>query len=136
MPSPELERLAELGHLKRERPGRRSSRGSSTAPSSDSQTRGARICHARAGSTSPTTPPMRSRSPHCAGTATEPPLPQTLGAPAPTWRLLAKCHQERNQTEYEGLGEIDEALLEGLVEAAGRLLVSLRALPLPEDPGE
>lgn len=38
-------------------------------------------------------------------------LPHTLGLPAATWRLLAKCHGMRNQAEYEGLLEVDERLV-------------------------
>jgi len=33
-----------------------------------------------------------------------------------------------------GLGEVDEALFAGMVEAAGKLLASIRGLSLPEDP--
>src|SRR4051812_14533194 len=33
-------------------------------------------------------------------------LPHTLGVAAPTWRLLDRCHRERNATEYEGLGAL------------------------------
>jgi hypothetical protein len=49
-------------------------------------------------------------------------LPHTLGVGAATWRLLDRCHRERNATEYEGLGEIDEKLLAGLIDAARELL--------------
>lgn len=38
-------------------------------------------------------------------------LPHTLGLPAATWRLLAKCHGMWNQAEYEGLLEVDERLV-------------------------
>jgi hypothetical protein len=55
-------------------------------------------------------------------------LPHTLGAGAATWRLLDRCHRERNATEYEGLGEIDEKLLAGLIDAAGELLDGVRKL--------
>ena len=61
-------------------------------------------------------------------------LPHTLGTAAPTWRLLAKCHVERNQTEYQGFWRVDEALLAGLIDAAGELLAGVRELPLPADP--
>jgi hypothetical protein len=55
-------------------------------------------------------------------------LPHTLGVDAPTWRLLDRCHRERNATEYEGFASIDEKLLEGLIEAALDLLTRVRAL--------
>src|SRR6185295_2855864 len=61
-------------------------------------------------------------------------LPHTLGLPVATCRLLAKCHDQRNQTEYEGLGEVDEALLKGLIQAALGLLEAVRALALPPEP--
>jgi hypothetical protein len=55
-------------------------------------------------------------------------LPHTLGVDAPTWRLLDRCHRERNATEYEGIGSVDEKLLTGLIEAALDLLTRVRAL--------
>jgi hypothetical protein len=55
-------------------------------------------------------------------------LPHTLGVDAPTWRLLDRCHRERNATEYEGLGEVDEKLLTGLLDAARELLDRVRKL--------
>jgi hypothetical protein len=50
-----------------------------------------------------------------------------------TWRLLAKCHDQRNRTEYEGVNEVDEALLKGLIEATLGLLEAVRALPLSSE---
>lgn len=61
-------------------------------------------------------------------------LAHTLGTPAPTWRLLAKCHEQRNRTEYEGFDEVDETLLANLIEAAEELRDLVTALPLPDDP--
>jgi len=55
-------------------------------------------------------------------------LPHTLGVDNPTWRLLDRCHRERNTTEYEGVSAVDEKLLAGLIEAANELLVRLRSL--------
>jgi hypothetical protein len=48
--------------------------------------------------------------------------------PTATWRLLAKCHERRNLAEYEGVFEIDEWLLEGLLGAAADLLAAVRQL--------
>lgn len=45
-------------------------------------------------------------------------LPHTLSVETATWRLLDKCHRERNATEYEGISSVDEKLLEGLIVAA------------------
>ena len=55
-------------------------------------------------------------------------LPHTLGVDTPTWRLLDRCHRERNATEYEGLSSVDEKLLDGLIEAALDLLARVRSL--------
>jgi hypothetical protein len=55
-------------------------------------------------------------------------LPHTLGVAASTWRLLDRCHRERNATEYEGLGDIDQKLLAGLIDAARELLDRVRNL--------
>ncbi len=49
-------------------------------------------------------------------------LPHTLGVGTPTWRLLDRCHKERNAAEYEGMTEVDEKLLAGLIDAARELL--------------
>jgi hypothetical protein len=55
-------------------------------------------------------------------------LPHTLGVDTPTWRLLDRCHRERNATEYEGITSVDGKLLDGLIEAALDLLSRVRAL--------
>jgi len=55
-------------------------------------------------------------------------LPYTLGVDTPTWRLLDRCHRERNATEYEGIASVDEKLLDGLIDAALDLLTRVRAL--------
>lgn len=44
-------------------------------------------------------------------------LPHTLGLGPEVWRVLDKCHNTRNLGEYEGLLEVDERLVEGLVQA-------------------
>lgn len=55
-------------------------------------------------------------------------LPHTLGVDTPTWRLLDRCHRERNATEYEGISSVDDKLLSGLLDAALDLLERVRAL--------
>ena len=45
-------------------------------------------------------------------------LPHTLGAGPEIWRVLDKCHQRRNLAEYEGVVDIEPALLDALIEAA------------------
>jgi hypothetical protein len=55
-------------------------------------------------------------------------LPHTLGVDSPTWRLLDRCHRERNATEYEGITSVDEKLLDGLIAAALELRERVRKL--------
>ena len=62
-------------------------------------------------------------------------LEHTLNVEKPTWRLLGKCHDHRNQTEYGGVAPVDTRLLEGLLAAGQDLLERVRALPLPPEPG-
>lgn len=143
MPSPELERLAELGYLKREAPGRAELEGLI-------RTGAARLADARREELSPDSRfDLAYNAAHALALAALrwhgyradkryfvfQALPHTLGTAAGTWRLLAKCHQERNQTEYEGLGEVDETLLAALLVAAGELLAGVRTLAPPGDPG-
>jgi hypothetical protein len=56
-------------------------------------------------------------------------LPHTLEAKPEIWRILAKCHQQRNLAEYEGHLEIDDRLLNELIQAADWLLAKVQALP-------
>jgi len=58
-------------------------------------------------------------------------LLHTAGLPAPTSRVLAKCHERRNLAEYEGLLEVDERLVADLILAAQALLDTLRGLTPP-----
>jgi len=59
-------------------------------------------------------------------------IPHTLGLPAATWRVLAKCHERRNLAEYEGVVDADERLLADLLVAAQDVLSAVRALRPPE----
>lgn len=45
-------------------------------------------------------------------------LSHTLSIPASTWRVLAKAHTLRNTTEYEGVLDVDERLVEDMIAAA------------------
>jgi hypothetical protein len=38
-------------------------------------------------------------------------LPDTLGLGPEVWRVLSKCHDMRNRTEYEGVLDVDERLV-------------------------
>ncbi len=60
-------------------------------------------------------------------------LPHTLGLEAPTWRVLSKCHGLRNQAEYEGLLELDERLVDDLISAGGAVREALHAAGPPTD---
>lgn len=139
MTSPELERLADLGHLKREPPARAELEGLIRSGS-------LRLADARNEDLSPESRfDLAYNAAHALALAALRAkgyrsdkryfvflaLPHTLGSTSATTRVLAKCHEERNRTEYEGLAEVDEALLKGLIEATTFLLDGVRALPLP-----
>ena len=52
-------------------------------------------------------------------------LPHTLGLGPEVWRVLDKCHNTRNLGEYEGLLEVDQRLVEGLVQATRAVVQAL-----------
>lgn len=56
-------------------------------------------------------------------------LPHTLGLGPEVWRVLAKCHQIRNQGEYEGDLNVDERLVTDLVAACESVRNALDTLP-------
>lgn len=55
-------------------------------------------------------------------------VPHTLGLGPEVWRVLDKCHNTRNQGEYEGLLDVDERLVAGLIEATQRVDAALRVM--------
>ena len=59
-------------------------------------------------------------------------LPHTLGIAPATWRVLAKSHETRNQSEYGGVTEIDPRLLIDLIAAASAVLAAVTAIEPPE----
>jgi hypothetical protein len=59
-------------------------------------------------------------------------LAHTASLPASVWRVLSKCHERRNLAEYEGLVSVDQRLVTDLLQAAKALLDAVQALPLPE----
>lgn len=60
-------------------------------------------------------------------------LEHTLAVPAAKWRVLARCHDERNRIEYEGWPVLSETLVADLTAIAGELLDRVRALrPIEE----
>jgi hypothetical protein len=53
-------------------------------------------------------------------------LPHTLGIATPTWRVLAKAHEVRNVSEYEGAADIDKRLVEDMITAAKAVLKAVK----------
>ncbi len=61
-------------------------------------------------------------------------LPHTLGLDSAVWRVLAKCHDQRNIAEYQGHLEVDEQLLKDLMACAEEVYSAASALgPVPAD---
>ena len=55
-------------------------------------------------------------------------LQHTVGLEAAKWRVLDKCHNLRNQAEYEGMLDISRQLLEELIDITKELVVLVEAL--------
>jgi hypothetical protein len=49
-------------------------------------------------------------------------LPHTLGLGPEIWRVLDKCHHQRNLAEYEGMLDVDEQLFAELLRATATVL--------------
>jgi hypothetical protein len=56
-------------------------------------------------------------------------LPHTLELGPDVWRILAKCHGMRNQTEYAGALDIDERIVLDLIDACRRVAEKIATLP-------
>ena len=56
-------------------------------------------------------------------------LPDTLGLGPEVLRILSKCHDMRNRTEYEGAIDVDERLLSDLIKASRTVAKKVRQLP-------
>ncbi len=52
---------------------------------------------------------------------------------AAIWRVLAKCHNQRNLAEYEGRSEVDEQLLSDLIRCTTKLEAAIGAVDPPDD---
>jgi len=52
-------------------------------------------------------------------------LPHTLGLGPEVWRVLDKCHHQRNVAEYEGELDVSERLVLDLIEACDAVRVAL-----------
>ncbi|MFG6412390.1 hypothetical protein ACG02S_00610 [Roseateles sp. DC23W] len=57
-------------------------------------------------------------------------LPHTLGLGPDVWRVLSKCHDVRNVSEYEGALNVDERLVVDLIAACRKVAEKVEALPL------
>ena len=55
-------------------------------------------------------------------------LEQTIGLENAKWRVLDKCHKQRNLAEYEGHLEITPLLLQELIEVSKELLTLVETL--------
>jgi hypothetical protein len=61
-------------------------------------------------------------------------LPDTLGLGPEVWRVLSKCHDMRNRTEYEGALDVDERLVKDLLVACSKVAEKVKSLAsIPED---
>ena len=56
-------------------------------------------------------------------------LPDTLGLGPEVWRILSKCHDLRNRTEYEGALDVDERIVLDLIAACRTLAAAVQGLP-------
>jgi hypothetical protein len=62
-------------------------------------------------------------------------LPDTLGLGPEVWRVLSKCHDMRNRTEYEGALDVDERLVTDVIGACRKVANKIKELPpIPEKP--
>jgi hypothetical protein len=58
-------------------------------------------------------------------------LPDTLGLGPELWRVLARAHELRNRSEYEGAQDIDERLVADLLAACALVAQKVQALAPP-----
>jgi len=59
-------------------------------------------------------------------------LAHTLSLPAAQWRVLADAHRRRNIIEYEGLVDVDKALIDAMLRVTREIAKSVRALRSPK----
>lgn len=55
-------------------------------------------------------------------------LPYTLGLGPEVWRVLDKCHHQRNLAEYEGVLDVDERLVSDLIAACEAVAAKIRGM--------
>jgi hypothetical protein len=56
-------------------------------------------------------------------------LPDTPGLGPEVWRVLSKCHDLRNRTEYEGVVGADQRLVADLISACRKVAATIEQLP-------
>src|SRR6185295_17265500 len=56
-------------------------------------------------------------------------LPDTLGLGPEVWRVLSKCHDMRNRTEYEGVLDVDDRIVSDLIGACRKVAKKITSLP-------
>ena len=56
-------------------------------------------------------------------------LPDTLGLGPDVWRVLSKCHDMRNRTEYEGALDVGERLVADLITSCRKVAEKVEGLP-------
>lgn len=61
-------------------------------------------------------------------------LQHTVQLPPAQWRVLDRAHSERNRSVYEGVFEVDRALVEAVLIIAGEVETRVRALRNPRKP--
>lgn len=60
-------------------------------------------------------------------------LPDTLGLGPEVWRILSKCHDMRNRSEYEGTLDVDDRLVLDLIGACRKVAEKVKRLaPIPD----
>ena len=135
MSSPWPERLATLGHLKREPPSEREIAGLlrvGRARLADSQRTNLAI-ESRFDLACNAAHALALAALRCLGFRAENRylvfqcLAHTTKLPTAQWRILAAAHRARNLLEYEGGGDADERLVEALIAATCALDAALEA---------
>jgi hypothetical protein len=60
-------------------------------------------------------------------------LTHTLDLPNDLWRVLDQAHRKRNLAEYEGVVDIDAALVDAIIRVAREVAHRIAALELPDE---
>ena len=60
-------------------------------------------------------------------------LEHTANIPSAKWRVLDKAHKKRNLAEYEGIVDVDSALVDSIIRVAREIEKSVLAFGQPEN---